>query len=146
RRGVSASQAGARRPARRRAGAPAHAAEPVARGDLQRRRGADRDCWLCHAPDRRRGHVGLLDPGHGQCTARSPRPRRSSTSKRAAARCAGAERAAVMNALVYLVPMALLLGLTGLAAFLWSLRSGQYDDMEGAAIRILEDDDLERER
>jgi cbb3-type cytochrome oxidase maturation protein len=51
-----------------------------------------------------------------------------------------------MNVLVYLVPMALLLGLTGLAAFLWSLRSDQYDDMEGAALRILEDDDLERER
>lgn len=50
-----------------------------------------------------------------------------------------------MNVLVYLVPMALLLGLTGLAAFLWSLRSGQYDDMEGAAIRILEDDDIERD-
>jgi cbb3-type cytochrome oxidase maturation protein len=50
-----------------------------------------------------------------------------------------------MNVLVYLVPMALLLGLTGLAAFLWSLRSGQYDDMEGAAIRILDDDDLERD-
>jgi cbb3-type cytochrome oxidase maturation protein len=51
-----------------------------------------------------------------------------------------------MNVLVYLVPMALLLGLTGLAAFLWSLRSGQYDDMEGAAVRILEDDDVERDR
>jgi len=51
-----------------------------------------------------------------------------------------------MNVLVYLVPMALLLGLTGLAAFLWSLRSGQYDDLEGAALRMLEDDDLERER
>jgi cbb3-type cytochrome oxidase maturation protein len=51
-----------------------------------------------------------------------------------------------MNVLVYLVPMALLLGLTGLAAFLWSLRSGQYDDMEGAAVRILEDDDIEPDR
>ena len=50
-----------------------------------------------------------------------------------------------MNVLVYLVPMAFLLGLTGLAAFLWSLRSGQYDDVEGAALRILEDDDIERE-
>ena len=49
-----------------------------------------------------------------------------------------------MNVLIYLVPMALLLGLTGLAAFLWSLRSGQYDDMEGAALRILDDDDIER--
>ena len=49
-----------------------------------------------------------------------------------------------MSVLVYLVPMALALGLTGLAAFLWSLRSGQYDDMEGAAVRILEDDDIDR--
>jgi cbb3-type cytochrome oxidase maturation protein len=48
-----------------------------------------------------------------------------------------------MNVLVYLVPMALLLGLTGLAAFLWSLRSGQYEDVEGAALRILDDDDVD---
>jgi cbb3-type cytochrome oxidase maturation protein len=40
----------------------------------------------------------------------------------------------------------LLLGLTGLAAFLWSLRSGQYDDVEGAAVRILDDDDIEGAR
>jgi cbb3-type cytochrome oxidase maturation protein len=47
-----------------------------------------------------------------------------------------------MNVLVYLVPAALSLGLLGLAAFLWSLRSGQYDDMEGAALRVLSDDDV----
>ncbi len=47
-----------------------------------------------------------------------------------------------MNVLIYLVPMALLLGLTGLIAFMWSLKSGQYDDLEGAALRILPDDDL----
>jgi cbb3-type cytochrome oxidase maturation protein len=47
-----------------------------------------------------------------------------------------------MNVLVYLVPAALALGLTGLAAFLWSLRSGQYDDLEGASLRILSDDDV----
>jgi cbb3-type cytochrome oxidase maturation protein len=47
-----------------------------------------------------------------------------------------------MNVLVYLVPMALALGLTGLAAFLWSLRSGQYDDMDGASLRMLADDDI----
>ena len=47
-----------------------------------------------------------------------------------------------MNVLVYLVPMALALGLTGVVAFLWSLRSGQYDDIEGAALRILDDDDI----
>ena len=48
-----------------------------------------------------------------------------------------------MNVLIYLVPVALALGLTGLAAFLWSLRSGQYDDIDGAALRILPDDDLD---
>jgi cbb3-type cytochrome oxidase maturation protein len=48
-----------------------------------------------------------------------------------------------MNVLVYLVSMALLLGLTGLAAFLWSLRNGQYDDMEGASLRVLSDDDIQ---
>ena len=47
-----------------------------------------------------------------------------------------------MNVLVYLVPMALGLGLAGLFAFLWSLRSGQYDDVDGAALRILDDDDV----
>lgn len=47
-----------------------------------------------------------------------------------------------MNVLVYLVPLALLLGLGGLAAFLWSIRSGQFDDLEGAAQRVLLDDDL----
>ena len=47
-----------------------------------------------------------------------------------------------MNVLVYLVPLALALGLTGLAAFLWSLRSGQYDDLDGAALRILGDEDI----
>ena len=47
-----------------------------------------------------------------------------------------------MNVLLYLVPMALALGLTGLVAFLWSLKSGQYDDVEGAALRVLADDDI----
>lgn len=46
-----------------------------------------------------------------------------------------------MEILVYLIPIALLLGLGGLAAFLWSLKSGQYDDLEGAAHRILFDDE-----
>jgi cbb3-type cytochrome oxidase maturation protein len=47
-----------------------------------------------------------------------------------------------MNVLIFLVPVALGLGLTGLAAFLWSLKSGQYEDMEGDALRALGDDDL----
>jgi cbb3-type cytochrome oxidase maturation protein len=48
-----------------------------------------------------------------------------------------------LNVLIYLVPMALALGLTALAAFLWSLKSGQYEDVEGAALRVLSDDDIE---
>lgn len=50
-----------------------------------------------------------------------------------------------MNVLVYLVPIALFLGLGGLVAFLWSLKDGQYDDLQGAAVRILSDDDLPSE-
>lgn len=46
-----------------------------------------------------------------------------------------------MNGLAFLIPIALGLGLAGLAAFHWSLRSGQFDDPEGAAIRILLDED-----
>ena len=46
-----------------------------------------------------------------------------------------------MEVLVYLVPLALALGLLGLGAFLWSLKTGQYEDLEGAASRILFDDD-----
>jgi len=47
-----------------------------------------------------------------------------------------------MNILVYLLPVALTLGLIGLAGFLWALRSGQYNDVEGAALRVLSDDDV----
>jgi cbb3-type cytochrome oxidase maturation protein len=46
-----------------------------------------------------------------------------------------------MSVLLYLIPVALILGLIGLAAFIWSLTSGQYDDLDGAARRILLDDD-----
>lgn len=48
-----------------------------------------------------------------------------------------------MSVLVFLIPIALLLGAAGLAAFFWALRDGQYDDPEGAAERILLDDDLD---
>jgi cbb3-type cytochrome oxidase maturation protein len=44
-----------------------------------------------------------------------------------------------MTALAWLVPVALLLGGIGLAAFLWALRSGQFEDLDGAAYRALED-------
>jgi cbb3-type cytochrome oxidase maturation protein len=51
-----------------------------------------------------------------------------------------------MEVLIYLVPIALALGLLGLGAFLWSLKSGQYDDLEGAAWRAIMDDDMPAER
>lgn len=46
-----------------------------------------------------------------------------------------------MNGLAFLIPVALSLGLLGLAAFFWSLRHGQFEDMDGAANRILIDDE-----
>ena len=46
-----------------------------------------------------------------------------------------------MSILIWLIPIALLLGGLGLYGFLWSMRSGQYEDMDGAAHRILMDDD-----
>lgn len=46
-----------------------------------------------------------------------------------------------MTGLVFLIPIALAMGLAGLAAFLWSMRAGQYDDMDGAASRILIEDE-----
>lgn len=50
-----------------------------------------------------------------------------------------------MSALVFLIPIALGLGLIGLIAFLWALKSGQYDDLDGAAHRILFEDDEDGE-
>jgi cbb3-type cytochrome oxidase maturation protein len=46
-----------------------------------------------------------------------------------------------MTSLLYLIPAALLLGGLGLLGFLWALRSGQYDDLDGSAERILHEDD-----
>ncbi len=44
-----------------------------------------------------------------------------------------------MTALVWLIPVALFLGLLGLGAFLWALRSGQFEDLEGASWRAIAD-------
>ncbi|WP_298425274.1 cbb3-type cytochrome oxidase assembly protein CcoS [Rhodoblastus sp.] len=49
-----------------------------------------------------------------------------------------------MNVLVFLIPAAIALGLVGLYGLFWSLKSGQYEDLEGAAYRILQDDDIEK--
>ncbi len=48
-----------------------------------------------------------------------------------------------MNSLVFLIPIALLFGVIALTSFLWSLRSGQYDDLDGASERILLRDERE---
>lgn len=45
-----------------------------------------------------------------------------------------------MSSYYFLIPISVLLGVTGLGAFLWSLRHRQYEDMTGAATRILLDD------
>jgi cbb3-type cytochrome oxidase maturation protein len=47
-----------------------------------------------------------------------------------------------MDTLVWLIPLALFLGGLALFAFIWAMRSGQYEDLDGAAARILFDDDL----
>ena len=45
-----------------------------------------------------------------------------------------------MTSLAWLVPLALIMGGLGLAGFLWALRSGQYEDLDGSAYRALEDE------
>ena len=51
-----------------------------------------------------------------------------------------------MEVMIILVPLALGLGFLGLLAFLWTLKSGQYDDLEGAAWRAIADDEGEPEK
>lgn len=46
-----------------------------------------------------------------------------------------------MTGILFLIPIALFMGLLGLGAFIWSVRSGQFDDPEGSANRILIDDE-----
>ncbi len=48
-----------------------------------------------------------------------------------------------MSYLVLLIPVAILMGVCGLGAFIWTLRSDQYDDLDGAAERILLEDERE---
>jgi len=47
-----------------------------------------------------------------------------------------------MDGLIYLIGAAMLLGLVALGGFMWALKSGQFEDLEGAANRILFDDDV----
>ena len=46
-----------------------------------------------------------------------------------------------MDVLIYLIPIALALGGAGLAAFMWAMRNGQFDDLDGAPHRMLRDDE-----
>lgn len=46
-----------------------------------------------------------------------------------------------MNVLLYLIPIALTLGLAGLVAFFWAMRNGQFDDLDGASYRMLQDEE-----
>jgi cbb3-type cytochrome oxidase maturation protein len=46
-----------------------------------------------------------------------------------------------MTALAWLIPCALALGFLGLVAFLWALNNGQFEDLEGAGWRAIQDDD-----
>ena len=46
-----------------------------------------------------------------------------------------------MNILIYLIPIALTLGFAGLVGFFWAMRNDQFEDLDGAAYRILEDDE-----
>lgn len=46
-----------------------------------------------------------------------------------------------MNVLLILIPVSVILGGLGLCAFLWTIKSGQYDDAKGAAARLLLDDE-----
>lgn len=46
-----------------------------------------------------------------------------------------------MNGILVLIPIALSLGLAGLAAFFWAIRTGQFDDLDGSALRILIEED-----
>ena len=111
--------------------------------DLQRRGGADCDRRTCHAADCGGGDVRLLAAGHAECACGRGNTCEQDQPPRLLRRSGRQSETAGMNVLIYLVPMALALGLIGLAAFLWSLKSGQYDDVEGAALRVLADDDID---
>lgn len=49
-----------------------------------------------------------------------------------------------MNIVLFLAPISLLLAVVGLGAFWWTVKSGQYEDPTGDAVRILMDDPEDR--
>ena len=110
--------------------------------DLQRDRGADRDRGLRHSADRGGHHVRIVDPGHGQRVARTPRARGSHASPSAFPSDRRAGGAVAMNVLIYLVPMALLLGLTGLAASFGRCEAASMTTWRERRSIYLDNDDL----
>jgi cbb3-type cytochrome oxidase maturation protein len=99
-------------------------------------------CGLCDAPDCRRRHVDFVHHCGGERTSAEQAGWGGAEADHVG--CINSHAwggASGMNMLVYLIPIALLLGGLGLVAFLWSLKSGQYDDLDGAAWRAIDDDD-----
>src|SRR5438067_1482575 len=112
---------------------------------LQYHRSADCDCRACDTADCGRGDVVIEH--HRDCQRAASwfaGPRRSKPQLRHSPVAPAASLFAEggMNGLLLLIPLALLLGGMWLLTFLWTLKSGQYDDLDGAAYRILEEDDL----
>jgi len=129
-----------------RAGAASYDAEFRLGHHLQCLRRARRHGGLGLAPVRGGGHVRLVDHRGGQFAAagidgqKSRQGFRADHLRRRNGTTQGREEGG-MSVLLYLIPIALFLGLLGLGAFIWSLRSGQYEDLDGEALRILDDDD-----
>ena len=119
-------------------GAAADDREPVVRGDLQSRRGAARRLRAGDPADRGPGDVRLVDRGDDERAEGA-----AARAERAGCRDATRPGRAGMTVLVYLIPGALLLGLVWLGMFLWSLNNGQYEDLDGAALRVLDDSDID---
>lgn len=49
-----------------------------------------------------------------------------------------------MNVLAFMIPVSILMGLAGLVAFIWALKTRQYEDLDGAANRILFEEDSKK--
>ena len=130
--------AGSHRCAKREAAGPGKSGH---RRRLQCDRIADRHSGICDAADRGGGHVAIVIDRRCQRTAPWWRSSEKATQRQfvekqssLAAICTGERQ---MMDFFYLIPVALALGAAGLAAFMWSLKSGQYEDLDGAAERIL---------
>ena len=101
---------------------------------------ADRDLRLRDAADCRDRHVDVVADRHRQRHAPARDAASASTAHRPTHWTGRNRRGDRLTNLAFLIPVALFLGGLGLGAFVWALRSGQYEDIDGAAERILLDD------